>query len=60
MDDPGRIDFAYRICLGRLPTSAERERLLTYRGNLKGLDDKAVWKSMGRVLFNLDEFITRE
>src|SRR5262249_26480743 len=58
-DDPGRIDLAFRLCLGRLPESAERERLLRFLAvQKKGTE--AAWAMVARVLLNLDEFITRE
>ncbi|QEL18046.1 PSD1 and planctomycete cytochrome C domain-containing protein [Limnoglobus roseus] len=56
-DDAGRIDFAYRLCFGRLPGDAERSRVLKYAA---GIAEAQRWSAVGRVLMNLDEFITRE
>ncbi len=58
--DEERIDYAFRLCLGRQPSSRERqalERLLHQQDQTKALD---TWTSLARVLLNLDEFITRE
>ncbi len=76
-----RIDYAYRLALGRSPTPQEKDRLLTFyeeqkallRGNrdaietlfpaadLEGVErsEAAAWVAVGRLLLNLDEFITR-
>jgi hypothetical protein len=57
-DDAGRVEFAFRLCLARTPTVSERDRLLAF---LRTHPDPAVgWARVGRVLLNLDEFITRE
>ncbi len=56
-DDVGRVRAAYRICFGREPNDAERERVLQYAMSLPESDR---WNAVGRVLLNLDEFITRE
>ncbi|MBX3399695.1 MAG: DUF1553 domain-containing protein [Gemmataceae bacterium] len=56
-DDAGRVRTAYRICFGREPNDAERERVLQYAMSLPESDR---WNAVGRVLLNLDEFITRE
>ncbi|MBL8867162.1 MAG: DUF1553 domain-containing protein [Planctomycetia bacterium] len=56
-DDAGRVRAAYRICFGREPNDAERERVLQYAMSLPESDR---WNAVGRVLLNLDEFITRE
>jgi hypothetical protein len=58
-DDAGRVDFAFRLCFARVPTSSERERVLAYRNAQPGTPEKA-WAAVGRVLMNLDEFIVRE
>jgi mono/diheme cytochrome c family protein len=68
--DRERIDRAVVICLGRLPTVAERsamERLLDQERSGQGpvtatKEARAVpaWTAVARVLLNLDEFVTRE
>jgi hypothetical protein len=61
--DSARIDYGFRLCLGRPATGAEAERLLRLLASLRAghaNDDQAAWTTMGRVLLNLDEFITRE
>jgi hypothetical protein len=55
-----RLAYAFRLCLGRQPSSRERtalEHLLHQQGEGHSLD---AWTSIARVLLNLDEFITRE
>ena len=54
--DLEKTEFAFRICLGREPSNAERTRLeQIVRDNP---EDK--WLTLARVLLNLDETITRE
>ncbi len=63
-----QLDFAFRCCVARLPTPAERDRLgqLFDRqlANATGADPTArrreAWITVARVLLNLDETITRE
>jgi cytochrome c553 len=53
----GKIDYAFRLCVGRAPTEKERARLERY------YDSEAASQpllGLSRVLLNLDEFITRE
>lgn len=59
--EPQRLDFGFRLCTGRAPKPAERERLQRL------LDEEArdggtakAWQTFARVLLNLDETITRE
>jgi hypothetical protein len=59
-DDAGRINYAFRLCFAREPSAAERERLLAYVEMKRRTDPKTTWSALGRVLMNLDEFITRE
>jgi hypothetical protein len=59
-DDAGRIDYAFRLCFAREPSSTERERLLAYVEAKRKADPKTAWNAVARVLMNLDEFITRE
>lgn len=56
-DDAGRIDFAFEVCFGRHPTEGEKARTLKYALTV---DEARRWSAVGRVLLNLDEFITRE
>ena len=76
-----RIEYAYRVALGRSPTPAEKGRLLAFYDEQKQLlgasrnaieilfpaadlerverSEAAAWVAVGRLLLNLDEFITR-
>jgi mono/diheme cytochrome c family protein len=56
-DDAGRVRLAYRICFGREPTEAEADRVAKYAATVP---ETKRWTAVGRVLLNLDEFITRE
>ena len=65
-----RLDYLYRLALGRSPAAAERERLRKFidaqttilvREGKHGEElELAAWTGVSRVLLNLDEFITRE
>jgi hypothetical protein len=70
-----RLDEAFRITLGRRPSSAESRHLTSFVSDLRtiaekrpaqiapfGLDPReaALWTHAGRLLLNLDEFVTRE
>ena len=46
------VDLGYRITLGRLPFTSEKERALAYVQN-----DPARLKGFAWLLFNLDEFV---
>ena len=59
-DDAGKIDFAFRACYARPPSSAEAERVLAYLDSQRKANPKTAWSAVARVLMNLDEFITRE
>ena len=68
-DDPGRIRRAFTLVLGRAPSPKESQRLLDLLDQERAdaceapgpCDaDRAAWTTAARVLFNLDEFITRE
>ena len=76
-----RIEYAYRVALGRSPTPGEKDRLLAFyeeqkellktqrdvvetlfpAADLEGVErsEAAAWVAVGRLLLNLDEFITR-
>jgi hypothetical protein len=61
----GKIDYAFRLCIGRTPTEKERARLERYHDEQATLFAKenqpfAAMVGVSRVLLNLDEFITRE
>jgi hypothetical protein len=70
-----RIEYAFRLCLGRSPSDREKQRLGSYLDQQVGIlrkdttsalallplqPEEAAWAGLGRVLLNLDEFITRE
>ncbi len=55
-DAAGKVDYAFAVCFARKPTADERDRVAKYL-NSQGKDG---WAKAGRVLLNLDEFITRE
>ncbi|MBI5691498.1 MAG: PSD1 domain-containing protein [Verrucomicrobia bacterium] len=67
-DDLGaRIDFAFRCCLARPPSEAEKSRVaelyqqqLTATAGEETARRQAAWLTVARVLLNLDETITRE
>ena len=63
-DDRARLDFAMRLCLGRLPTAAEvvilRNTLDTQRRLAPGEDgERTAWANVATVLLNLDEVLNR-
>ena len=62
-----RIDYAFRLCLSRPPNADEKKRLeeLFHQQFAQEKGDEPArrqeaWKTMARVLLNLDETITRE
>ena len=60
-DDAGRIDHGWRLVMGREPGAAEVDRMLRLvraRRDSKEAEP-AVWTAVARVLFNLDETLTR-
>jgi len=64
--DSDRIDFAFRLCVSRPPTAAEKVRLVELLRELQapgGAEPPATlqeaWIAVARVLLNLDETITR-
>jgi mono/diheme cytochrome c family protein len=62
-----RLEYAFRVCLGRAPGPAESQRLKELfaqqmrqeQGN-EIVRRAEAWKTVARVLLNLDETITRE
>jgi hypothetical protein len=59
--DAARIDHAFRLCLSRPPSKAEKQRLLELlHKELAAVDESTAWTTVSRVLLNLDETITRE
>jgi hypothetical protein len=66
-DDAERIDRAFRLCLSRAPGRTEQQRLQQLLAQQleqeQGNEDTrrtAAWKTLARVLLNLDETISRE
>jgi len=63
-DDGQRLERAWLWALHRAPKPAERQRMLgflaTQRDAQKDKNELAVWTAASRVVFNLDEFMTRE
>jgi hypothetical protein len=59
--DAARIDHAFRLCLSRPPSKAEKQRLLDLLNKeLAFAEESNAWTAVSRVLLNLDETITRE
>jgi hypothetical protein len=58
-DDAGKVAFAFRLCFAREPNDKERAAALAYLNKQTG-DEAKRWAAVGRVLMNLDEFVTRE
>jgi hypothetical protein len=59
-DTRSRAAWAFRVALGRDPQIAELDRLEAFTKSSTAADEKAIWSRVARVLFNLDEFISRE
>ncbi|MBI1353645.1 MAG: DUF1553 domain-containing protein [Acidobacteria bacterium] len=71
---PQRLDYAFRLCVARPPDATEREELAGFLAEqldafqtkpeaarpIADTPELAAWTAVGRVLLNLDEFITRE
>ena len=65
--DDDRLAYGFRLCTARPPSAHEREvlgRLLARQREKSAATEAdaeiAAWTAVGRVLLNLDEFITRE
>ena len=56
------IEYGFRLCLARPPTSKEKDRLMSYleASRQRFSDEATAWTAVARVLINLDEFLTRE
>jgi hypothetical protein len=52
-----RVNYAFLLALGRLPSEAEASRLLRLADEQQG---HSPWLAVSRVLLNTDEFIVRE
>jgi hypothetical protein len=59
-DTAGRVALAFQLCFGRVPNAKESERLSAFAEVATKEDAKTAWARVGRVLMNLDEFVTRE
>jgi mono/diheme cytochrome c family protein len=66
-NDDERITETFRLCLARTPNAAEQKRLkqllaqqLAAESGDEPTRRKEAWKTLARVLLNLDETITRE
>jgi hypothetical protein len=64
LDDSGKLSLAWNRALQRGLKPAESQRMLKFlaaqRDAQKEKSEPAVWTAVGRVLLNLDEFMTRE
>lgn len=58
-DPKGRLDLAFRLCLGRLPDTDEREKFLSFLESHPAKSKDVAWVSVATILLNLDETITR-
>jgi hypothetical protein len=58
-DDAGKVAFAFKLCFAREPNDKESTAIVAYLKKQDG-DDAKRWAAVGRVLMNLDEFVTRE
>jgi hypothetical protein len=58
-DDVGKLAYAFKLCYSRTPSKLEQDRLLEYLNQQRGAK-AGPWTMVGRVLLNLDEFVTRE
>ena len=59
--DAERVKRAFLLCFSRPPTDEERAIVSSHmaRARERGDSEEHVWAAVGRVLFNLDEFVTR-
>ena len=55
------VAYGFELCTGRRPKPGERERLQRLLdGERRAGSDSEAWRTVSRVLLNLDETITRE
>jgi hypothetical protein len=62
-DARAKIEYGFRLCLGRAPTSKELNRLeRLFRDELQParVSEERAWRTLAEVLLNLEEFLTRE
>ncbi len=59
-DDAGKLAYAFKLCYCRAPSKLEQDRLLAYLVQQQQAKAPHAWARVGRVLLNLDEFVTRE
>jgi hypothetical protein len=60
-----RIEYAFRLAVGRTPSTAERQTLARYHDEQARIfqsegSGMSTWVGVARVLLNLNEFVTRE
>jgi hypothetical protein len=58
--DRSRIAYAFRLCTGRMATPEELKELEAFLQRQREKNKLLAWTSLGRVLLNLDETITKE
>lgn len=61
--DADRVTYAFRRCVSRQPSGAERDELLSFLAKQKAKpqsEELQTWTALARVLLNLDETITKE
>jgi hypothetical protein len=56
-NDRDRLNYAFRLAVGRPPQPVEGDRLATFVAS-SGSNDR--WVAVARVVLNLDEFMTRD
>ena len=58
--DAERVDYAFRLCVAREPSSEEREVVLALLREQQKKQPETAWLLVARTLLKLDEFVTRE
>ena len=59
-DPVGQLEYGFKRCLGRKPTSAEARRLEKLRTQVMAVQAKDAGFVVAQTLLNLDEFLNRE